>query len=191
MDFASALRPDAYRVVLTNVIPGFVGTAPWVAGFFWPALMDVGFWSNSGIAFPVTITLAAIALAAGLVFEDIGSRVETYWADAWLKRRCPRFSRGWREYLAQRRDESLIAQGYLRAILLRFKFELSMIPALVSSCIGVIIAELDGNGLGIGQTFILALVMFGLAAMLLDEVRKGAVVLTRTRRIILRGAKGG
>ena len=186
MDFSSALRPDVYRIVVTNLVPGFVGVAPWVAGYFWPALQDAGFWQESGVLIPVSITLAAIVLTAGLVFEDIGSRVEIRWADSWLNKKCPRLCRNWKTYLAQQRDESLIAQGYLRAILLRFKFELSMIPALVSFCIGVVASELNGNGFGATPTAVVLLFVLALLFMLLDEVRRGAVVLLRTRQIIVR-----
>jgi hypothetical protein len=189
MDFSSALKPDVYRVIVINLVPGFVGIAPWVAGVFWSDLQNAGTWKLQGVMIPISVTLAAMVLAAGLIFEDIGSRIEVYWADRWLSRKCQRLARSWRVYLAQRRDDSLIAQGYLRAILVRFKFELSMVPAIFSCMLGLIFAQANGNGLGEYQTVAVGCVLTTLLVMLLDEVRKGAAVLARTRQIVIRASR--
>lgn len=189
MDFASALKPDIYRVVAVNLVPGFVGTAPWIAGVFWTRLQDSATWQQDGLLIPIGITLAATVMAAGLLFEDIGSRIEVHWADRWLLKNYPRLARGWRTYLSTKRDNELIAQGYLRAILLRFKFELSMIPALLCSASGLIAAHSCGDGLGRGQTQILSMTLLLLMALLLQEVRSGAGVLAKTRHVIIRAAR--
>jgi hypothetical protein len=191
VDFSSAVRPDVYRVIASNLVPGFVGVAPWVAGVFWPSLQSIDTWSSDGAVLPVSVTLAAIVFTVGLLFEDIGSRIEIFWADRWLSKKCPRLARGWRSYLSQRRDNDLIAQGYLRAILLRFKFELSMVPAAVCCGLGLVVAQAAGHGVGVVQTLFLVVVIAVLLWMLLDEIRSGAIVLARTRQIIVRAARDG
>lgn len=189
MDFTSALRPDVYRIFITTLVPGFVGIAPWLAGVFWPELQYVETWARSGVLVPISATLFGFVLAAGFICEDLGSRVELAWADKWLERRCRRLASNWKVYLGQRRDSELIAQGYLRAILLRFKFELSMIPATFSCLLGVLASECLGNGFGRQKAFLICFGLSTLLLWLLFEVRGGAAVLAKTRQIIIRSKR--
>jgi len=189
VEFFSALKPDVLRTVTTNVVPGFVGVAPWVGGVFWPVLQQGSFWSQDGVLVPVAITLATIVLVAGLVFEDLGSRVEVFWADRWIQRDRPEFQRDWAEFLSSRRDEQVIAYGYLRAILNRFKFSLSMVPAVASCFAGVLVAELMDTGFGVWRSMLLLAGLLALWLVLLCEVRSGARLLADARKILIEALK--
>src|ERR1700733_7814336 len=81
-----------------------------------------------------TLLLALACIAAGLLVEDIGSRIESRFLDKRLGTQ-PGFSTHsdeWNQYLRLVFKAEPVGQRYLRAILLRFKFELGTAIALFS-----------------------------------------------------------
>ena len=184
MDIASALKPDVYRVTAIVLVPGFVAAAPWTATVFWTGLLSRDLWQTAMV--PASVTVFAIVLATGFILEDLGSRLEAAWADRWLRKRAPRLMSLWWRYLSLRTDSEIVGQRYLRQTLLRYKFELSMVPAGLAGATGLVIGETLGCGLGWPRTIGVSLGLLLTSAICFRELRAGAVLLARVRRIVIR-----
>lgn len=184
MDIASALKPDVYRVTAIVLVPGFVAAAPWTATVFWTGLLSPDLWQTAMV--PASVTVFAIVLATGFILEDLGSRLEGNWADRWLRKRAPRLMSLWWRYLALHTDAEIVGQRYLRQTLIRYKFELSMVPAGVVGAVGLVTGQTLGCGLGWPRTLGVAIGLLLTSAVCFHELRAGAVLLARVRRIIIR-----
>ncbi|MBB6188109.1 hypothetical protein [Rhodanobacter sp. MP7CTX1] len=158
MDLTTALKPDIYRVVAVVMVPGFVAGAPWVAGVFWPSLQDSSTWEHASL--PISITAFGIVLVLGLVLENAGSRIESLIDGLRKSRTHPSIYATWEKYLAIPATQERIGSGYLRAILLRYKFELSMIPATIGALAGLWVSQACGHGLGAIKSLVLCIALF-------------------------------
>ena len=183
MDAITGIKPDAYPTLAVILVPGFVAAAPWVGCVFWPELQQVSTWSDATL--PVSLTLLGVTLVLGLVLEDIGSTIELLWADKRMKKSLQISNSNWERYLGLKTGTEIIGQRYLQTIRLRYKFELSMLPASVFSLLGVILGQVLGHGLGWGRTGGLSIVLLALIAYLLRETVCSAQVLERTRQIVI------
>lgn len=189
MDITSALKPDVYRVTAIVLVPGFVAAAPWTATVFWTGLLSPGVWKAATV--PASVTVFAIVLASGFILEDLGSRLEGHWADRWLRSRAPRLTSLWWKYLTLNANGEIVAQRYLRQTLLRYKFELSMVPAGVVGATGLLLGQSLGCGLGWTRTLGMAAGLLLTSAVCFGELRAGAVLLARVRRILVRSCNPG
>ena len=176
MDFASAVKNDAFAPILTYVVPGAVATAPYflvAASYFDPVV-------QFGSAHPAAFTLAVtvIVLLAGALLEEFGQRLELLW-DRFIE------TPNWVPYLKLRLKDEIIAQRYLRRVVVRMKFELSMVFAVPLLATGL--AWLNSlhslwSAYAFGWT---AVVLIGLFIYLSWESWESAGLLHRTRQIII------
>src|SRR5688572_7600414 len=151
MDFASAVKNDAFAPILTYVVPGAVAVAPHllvVASYFDHV-------ARFGTQHPAALTIAAtiLILVVGALLEEFGQRLELLW-DRGIA------NANWVPYLKLRLNDEIVGQRYLRRILIRMKFELSMVFAL-PICIAGLIWLNELHGLWTGGAFgwmVLALV---------------------------------
>jgi len=129
MDFISAFKSELFRPLVTLLIPGVIAGGPYfvLVGQLVPPLRAFGSRHPSVATAIVIATITAI----GLVLENWGSRVETFWDDC-LARKDATHKSTWDRYLQLRLKDEIIGQRYLRTFLVRMKFELAMVPA--SSC---------------------------------------------------------
>jgi len=176
MDLTSPLKPDVFRVVMVILLPGLIATFPWLAWFFWPELLASGHWSSAGLVSAAFVT--AIALAAGMVLEDIGAHIEVHIIDPYV---CDskgvtqdEFDRQWMDYLFSPVTDRYVAHRYLKSMVTRFKFELSMIPACVSVGIALPIAWAQGAGFDGFRTIGFLIADVSLLIFLLDQAKRGA-----------------
>ena len=183
VEATTAFKQHVYPVVTVVLVPGFVAAAPWVAGVIWPQLQMADTWEHATV--PISITALGITLVSGFVLENLGSRLEIGWADGWLKKKHPNLHSNWGRYLSLKTDGEIIAQRYLRDIRLRYKFELSMMPASACAAVGLILSELLGHGLGWPKIISLAVFLLLLSLSLLFEIRTSAKVLAETRKIVI------
>lgn len=188
MDISTALNPSAYRILAANLVPGAIAGSSWVAFVCWPDIISQAFWARDGVLVPATVSLFVIALVLGHLCENLGSAIEVHWADRWLKKKAPRLADYWWCYLKLPREKEVIASGYLRAILFRFKFELAMIPAVSVASFGLVAGYVVGR---VSAERALIGVAFGMCvvAWLLYEVRRGSVLLAQVRRVIVEGLR--
>lgn len=134
MDITSPLKPDVYRVTTVLLVPGVVATLPWLFWWLWPELGDAGTWGSAAI--PILLLLTAISVAVGVLLEEFGCIVELEIVDRYVAydKRIPieEFNDNWKDYLLSRVDDSMVVRGYVRHLVTRMKFQLSMAPASLS-----------------------------------------------------------
>jgi len=135
MDISSALKNEIFRPLTTIVVPGAFAVGPFVliTGYYVAPLHS--FWVTNPNAF--VSALSIVVIAAGLILEDIGSGIEVIW-DKCLKGTMPDREATWNKYLKMKITDEFVGQRYLRTIMIRFKFELSMAPALLVFLLGLL-----------------------------------------------------
>jgi len=141
------------------------------------------FWTDHPVAF-VSVVLISV-LAAGLVLEDFGSRIEGSIWDRWLKARVSTFDQDWHIYLRLQAHEEIVGQRYLRSILIRMKFELSMAPALIIHAIGLVWTNLGNSILDVYDLTVVVVILLALAAYLLWESWTSAQLLVELRKDVI------
>lgn len=124
MDFASAVKSDVLTPLLTYVIPGAFAVAPYVLITHHYLNQVAEFSEAHPTAYSAILILIVIAI--GAVLEELGTRLEL----AWDKRMQLQLT-NWEDYLKLKLKDEIIAQRYLRVKLIRMKFELSMVVALL------------------------------------------------------------
>jgi hypothetical protein len=134
MDFTSAFKSELFRPLVTLFIPGAVAAAPYflLAGYYSAGTQK--FWDEHPST-TVAVVLGCI-VAAGLVLENWGSRLETLWDRLLNKNNEHRET--WDAYLGLTLRDEIVGQRYLRTVLLRMKFELAMVPALAGGVGGLL-----------------------------------------------------
>lgn len=76
------------------------------------------------------------SLAFGLILEEIGSHIEV-WCDKRLSKNNITLEKDWFDYLAlQYHNNPPIAHGYIKTLVVRLKFKLCLIPAIIIFYIG-------------------------------------------------------
>jgi len=192
MDLTSPLKPDVFRVVMVILLPGLLATFPWLAWFFWPALLEVGYWQSGGIV--AGLFVLAIALIAGMVLEDVGADVEVRIIDPYVCREKgvdpSLFDQQWNDYLFSPSAERYVAHRYLKAMVTRFKFELSMLPACISVGVALVIAFFQGVGFPLSTTLGFLIADVALYVFLFDQAKKGAWQLHELRLQMHRADNG-
>lgn len=176
MDLTSPLKPDVFRVVMVILLPGLLATFPWLAWFFWPALLQIEYWQSGGIV--AGLFVLAIAMIAGMVLEDVGADIEVRVIDPYVCRdkgmKQEDFDRQWNDYLFSPSTERYVAHRYLKAMVTRFKFELSMLPACVSVALAIVIASFKGVGFPLSTALGFLIADVALYVFLFDQAKKGA-----------------
>ena len=180
----SAFGSEIFRPLVTIVIPGAMAISVWFVVVLQKftqvcALAEANHTET-------TLLLALACIAAGLLVEDIGSRIESRFLDKRLGTQ-PGFSTHsdeWNQYLRLVFKAEPVGQRYLRAILLRFKFELGTAIALFSSGIGLLLTTLS-----LCKALTWFVVFMAVAAyLLLVEARSSHRLLRKIRHEILKGA---
>jgi len=185
VDFVSAVRSDVLRPVLTYLIPGAFALGPYllVTAYYIPAVPR--FWNEHSTAFGLIVTL--IVIFVGAVIEDVGTRIELLW-----DRRLIRDGRdNWQDYLKLHTQDEVVGQRYLRGVLMRLKFELSMVVALPIMGAGltwinylyqfsswlsfafIVIAVAIAEGYLAWESFQSARLLHGTRQLVIDAVRSG------------------
>jgi len=180
----SAFGSEVFRPLVTIVIPGAMAISVWFVVLLqkFTKLYDLAVGNHA----ETTLLLALCSVAAGLLIEDVGSRFESRYLDGRLGAQ-PDFSahsEEWKQYLRLVFKIEPVGQRYLRAILLRFKFELGTAIALLSSGIGLPLTTLTFcKALTCSAAFIAAA-----AYLLFVEARSSHRLLSKIRHEILKGA---
>ncbi|WP_189449601.1 hypothetical protein [Cognatilysobacter xinjiangensis] len=192
MDISSPLKPDVFRVVVVILLPGMLAAFPWAAWFIWPALLQVTTWQDAGVI--VGASVLALSLVVGMIIEDVGSEIEVKYVDRYVCRTkslaYSDFDQQWMSYLFTTSAERFVAQRYVRAMVTRLKFELSMIPACTSAAFAIALAWVKDVGFDWQTTLGLVIATAAIAIYMLDQARKGAWQLHEIRMEICRRELG-
>ena len=185
MDLISGLKSEFFRPLVTLIVPGAISVAPLVL-LAQERIAAIGpFWKDHPAAF--TAILLTTIVAAGLVLENVGSRIEESIWDAMLKRKNKTFDEEWHEYLQLNTRDEIVAQRYLRSMLTRMKFELAAAPAFMLHAIGLHAANRRLEFLTRSELWSITVVLVLLSGFLLWESYDGAYTLSRLRRDVIAG----
>ncbi|MGB6479976.1 MAG: hypothetical protein WBF15_12850 [Candidatus Sulfotelmatobacter sp.] len=134
-NFFSAFTSDVFRPLVTLLIPGAIAISTWFVGLLWqfPDLRSLVYSNHAetGLVLVLAMTFA------GLVLEDLGARVES-WLDSRKEKQDGKQIANWYAYLRTAFGADPIGRRYIRALVLRLKFELGIAFAMLSSGIGIL-----------------------------------------------------
>lgn len=128
MDLEKAASNEVFRPLVSIAVPGGIALAPYVivAEHY---ITDIAtFWHDHDAAF--TAIIIGLVLAVGLMLEDVGALIEIGF-DSLLEWKKKNQFENWQKYLKLRTKDEYIAQRYIRTLVTRLKFEMSMAPAIV------------------------------------------------------------
>ena len=140
MEKLTSLNLSFDRVLIQLIIPGLIAAFPFMLIFTDVQLQSLV--DDIQHVSPLsTLGIVLIALIVGIMIENIGSRIEVYYYDWRQKDLHTDYIQVWKKYLQLSYENEPVGQRYLRNILFRMKFELSMAVALVIMAIGFCIYE--------------------------------------------------
>ena len=186
MDPTSPLKADVLRPFATLVVPGAFAVGPWFYVVAQQSTKVMRFWMEDTY---VAILLGLVAaIAAGLMLENIGAKLEHAW-DGVVDKKCPNQMKRWNNYLKLSGIDDLVGQRYLRTIVLRMKFELAMGPAILIGWTAICALNWTQSLWPVENVYRGALVMLIVVWWLLGESRNSAMLADEVRTLILE-AKG-
>ena len=131
---------QAYRAIVTQVLPGLIGSAPWII-----ALYDRSLGARKFLNQSTPVATAALFLAAvfwGFVCEDLGARAEV-WIENWQTRAEKASRENWFIYLRRAYTVEPPGVRYMRTLVTRMKFELNSSLALFTGAVGLNFAHIS------------------------------------------------
>lgn len=187
METLKEIKFDIDRIILQLFIPGIFVVVPFFLLFVQSfASIKEYFLKSEGIT---TVALFILSITVGLILEDFGSLIEVKFWDALNKKKYPEIDDEWEAYLKLDLPSNcdLVAQRYLRTILVRMKFELSFSISLILMTIGLIILNLNFPFSNFGLPFyfygiILPLII---ASYVLYESKISSELMLKTRKKII------
>jgi hypothetical protein len=186
VDLISGFKSELFRPLVTLVVPGAVALAPHilVTGYYFPQVPL--FWNEHPSAFVAIVVIAVIA--TGLILENIGGRIEAGW-DRCLNRHGSGHIDKWTKYLRLKVESEFIGQRYLRTVLVRLKFELAMLPALVFFAGGLIWLQSLDSLFTPSRFMVVVAIIVVLLSYLVYESYKSAKTLGESRDSVLQGVE--
>jgi hypothetical protein len=134
-NFFSAFTSEVFRPLVTLLIPGAIAISTWFVALLWHFhdLRTLVFNNHAEVG----IVLVLAMTFAGLVLEDMGTRVETRFE---LRRNKAdgKHLDNWYAYLRTAFKADPIGRRYLRTLVLRLKFELGIAFAMLSAGFGIL-----------------------------------------------------
>ena len=183
MDIADAAKSEVLRPLATVFVPGMLAVSPYVivAQHYVPRVLT--FWHDHDAAF--TAIIVACMLAAGLLLEDLGALLESQLIDPRLEHKDPDHIAVWRQYLQLRIKDEYVGQRYLRTIVTRLKFELAMLPAIISLWLGLLWVQCIHSVWTTRSFFVLSGFLASIGLYLFIEARLSAGLLSSTRKLLV------
>jgi hypothetical protein len=134
-NFFSAFTSEVFRPLVSLLIPGAIAISTWFVGLVWhfPDLQTLVHNNHADVG----IMLVLAMTFAGLVLEDMGARVESRW-DTRKDMKDQRHIDNWYAYLRTAFKADPIGRRYVRALVLRLKFELGTVFAMLSAGLGIL-----------------------------------------------------
>lgn len=175
------------RVLIQLIIPGMISVFPFFVIYLYHFPSDRDFLFKNPTILVTIITI--LSLIIGIIWENIGSIIETKCYDKKNARKFADYNETWEKFLTLNYDgKEPTGHRYVRNILIRMKFELSFGIALIPSSVGLII--LDCQHLLIKSCLLKTLLLFmipigGAIYLLTKEAYNSSVVLAKTRKLLV------
>ena len=136
MDKLTTLNLTFDRVLIQLIIPGLLACFPYLLLFFEVQPAILAFFLSNGVTLIATLVIL-LSLISGIILENLGSRIEVHYYDERQLKNDSEYLDVWDKFLQLAYDKEPIGQRYIRNILFRMKFELSVGAALVFMTIGL------------------------------------------------------
>ncbi len=181
-------KREVFRPFATLMVPGVIALLPYATQLLY-TYPDIQAFAQANAGASVVIGVI-FALALGLIFEDVGAKIEVAWDNKLDKekagvRKADEHTDVWRRYLALTFKDEPVGQNYLRTVLIRLKFELGMVAAILVSWLGFLWLHLTIE-LWANRTFIIAsLLAAGMLLYLIYESYDSALTLGKTRKLLV------
>lgn len=185
MDITGFFGKEVFRPIVITLVPGTFVAAPLMAYVHKSFEVIPKLVSEQAVVAAVLAT--ALIIASGFLAENFGS-----WVEIWMCKRLPKLKEGesshdevWVRFLQTHFEKPPIGIHYLESIVLRLKFETSMIAPL-----GLLlfwIPTLTEKRICDSQIWGLEVVLAGIVIFLLHESYCGCKVLDKLRRDLLAG----
>jgi hypothetical protein len=180
-NFFSAFSSDVFRPLATLLLPGAIGITTWAIAILWkfPTVKSLvsGNHTETGFVFFLVMVFA------GMVFEDFGARLEDLF-DRWADQRTNgQHTTNWNAYLQIAFKSDPIGRRYARTLVLRLKFELGVVFAMVSAGLGLI--WLSALGLSFFVLLSCGLLCLAFSAWGFIEATATHKLLSKTRAALL------
>lgn len=142
-DLTEAFKSDVFRLLVIYVLPGGLLVYPCYRVLLELHPIIAGYMPGNTASRIAVLT--ALATVAGMFLEDLGSLLERGFD--WVRQECGEDVNGeWGKYLKCAFKAEPVGQRYIRTIVLRMKFELSMTSVmfvlLIGSCLVTLPQEL-------------------------------------------------
>jgi hypothetical protein len=184
-----------FGTVLTLILPGAVGAAPWTA-----VIIKVGASSLNHEAWEgatayrtslLSVLLVGSALLCGMLFHELGTYVEVHVFDEHPQNGTKeRHLREWHAFLRTAYERVPVGHRYLRIVLQKMFFELSISGAFASLGIGLIACHcVDLIRSDWPFTLALAGTAWTVACFSLHAAEDSHGVLASTRHVLLQGIR--
>lgn len=121
MDISNAFKENAFRALVITFIPGAFSIAPYIV-FAYINYDQFNHLINNNLT-GFAIVYSIIAIASGMILEDLGSRVEAVMGKMKSKNDA-RYDTEWYSYLCTYYEQKPIIFNYLNGVVMRMKLEL-------------------------------------------------------------------
>lgn len=184
MDVTSFLKNEIFRPLTTLVIPGSFAIGPFVI-LCQNHSKPISDFSKTNPNLYAAV-LFILVLASGLVLEDLGGHLETKFSND-LEKENIKHKLVWHDYLKLNTQDQFIGQRYLRTIVTRLYFELSMVPALALFLIGFLCLDFFDPFIRCSGAVVISILTIGLGVYLFFEAKRSVCVLSSLRETIIEG----
>jgi len=129
MDVAAALKNEFIKPFAALVAPGGVAVTPYALLLlsYVPVIRQL----SAEYSLAAAAVFLSAVLCVGFILDDVGQFIEANFWDPMLEAQYPGHTQDWHDYQKLRLRDELIAHRFLRDVLTRMKFELTMAPALL------------------------------------------------------------
>jgi hypothetical protein len=175
------------RVLFQIIVPGLLASFPYLMLFFEQKPDILEFFLGDAKTLFVTF-VALLSILPGMILENFGSIIEAHYYDRRHKKKDNKYMTTWKKFLQIAYDKEPIGHSYLRNILFRMKFELSVGCGLIFMTIGLGIYDYDhvifkNSYLNLIIVYILPTVVS--IYLIFIEGWKGSKVLHETRKLLV------
>lgn len=185
IDILSTLKGEYSRTLVLIVIPGAIALQPFAVIIYDHCNPTKIFISQLLIYASILYLISSIFI--GFVIQDIGARIELFLDRIYCKnpKEYEAYQDRFTSYLFNKREEEYIVTHYYRAMLIRLKFELHTVVAILFYWLAMIAKfallnyKIDWN-----KTISLLIISFCTLIYLLWEASKGVETLDDYRKLI-------
>jgi hypothetical protein len=175
------------RVLFQIIVPGLLASFPYLMLFFEQKPDILEFFLGDAKTLFVTF-VALLSILPGMILENFGSIIEAHYYDRRHKKKDNEYMKTWKKFLQIAYDKEPVGHRYLRNILFRMKFELSVGCGLIFMTIGLGIYDYDhvifkNSYLNLIIVYILPTVVS--IYLIFIEGWKGSKVLHETRKLLV------